>query len=293
MKLFVSDLDGTLLNGAFQISGANREAIELISKYNIQFVVATGRIYHDAAMIFQKYGVSPYIIASNGACIFDDKGSQIFGCCIPYAELKKIIAYLEKIQVCYGVGNSRYYIAPLKWEQMLDQEAKRLKAMGQGIAEETLRFAKMEMLTQNGFKVMDIVDGIKRGPIDCYSISVVTYDQEAIQKIIKYVEQFETMAVTPSGSHTMEIMSKEGTKGNALRYLADRLDVKPVDIAAIGNSFNDLSMLQYAKISIAMGNAEDEVKAACRLCTTDCSEDGFAAAVTDLINKIGRRRSLL
>ena len=75
--------------------------------------------------------------------------------------------------------------------------------------------------------------------------------------------------------------------------MADRLDVKPVDIAAIGNSFNDLSMLQYAKISIAMGNAEDEVKAACRLCTTDCSEDGFAAAVTDLINKIGRRRSLL
>ena len=65
MKLFVSDLDGTLLNESFQISDANREAIGLISKNNIRFAVATGRIYHDTAMICQKYGVSPYIIASN------------------------------------------------------------------------------------------------------------------------------------------------------------------------------------------------------------------------------------
>lgn len=285
MKLFVSDLDGTLLNRNFEISAANREAIHLLQKKGFRFVVATGRIYHDAATICRNYDLSPYIIANNGACIFDEEGNQIYGRWITSQNLREIITYLEKIQVCYGIGTSEEYIAPSHWEDVLDQETKRLKQQGIKISDKKLHFTKYEMISQNGFRVMNIIQEIENRDLTCYSVSVVTHDQEVISKIIEFTGQYPKVTATVSGSHNLEIMSQDGTKGNALKYLADMLKIRVKSITAIGDSFNDLTMLEYAKTSIAMGNAEEEIKAICTYCTGECTEDGFAAAVKELLDK--------
>lgn len=285
MKLFVSDLDGTLLNQEFQISKTNVQAIRRLSEKGVIFVVATGRIYHDALTICQNQQLSPYIIASNGACIFDQDGSQIYGRWIVYSELMEIMAYLDSIQVCYGLGNSREYITNFGWEKVMDQEVRRLSAKGTCIPDKKVAFAKHEMTAQNGFCETNLSEELKKGNLTCYSMSVVTYDEEKINKIVEFLEKYDNLTATVAGSHSMEIMRKDGTKGIAVRYLSDMLDIKRQDVAAVGDSFNDLSMLKYAKTSVAMGNAKDEIKSICTFTTLDCLENGFAYAVDKLLDR--------
>lgn len=286
MKLFASDLDGTLLNEEFQISEANIHAIERLQTHGVVFAIATGRIHHDADTICQRHGLYPYIIASNGSCIFDKEGNQIYGRWILSAELEEIAAYLESMEVCYGIGSSNEYLTSTDWEKAFDREIERLSDRKIIIPDKKVAFAKYEVAAQNGYRELDIRKEIRKGQLTCYSISVVTYDEDKIHRVAEFVRRFEKLTTTVAGTHSLEIMSKDGTKGNAVKYLADLLKIKPNEVGVIGDSFNDLSMMEFAGTAVAMGNARDEIKKACTFTTINCKQDGFAHAVNILIGEL-------
>ena len=79
-----------------------------------------------------------------------------------------------------------------------------------------------------------------------------------------------------SGKYLFEFVAKEATKANGLMKLGKKLGVKQEEIVAIGDGYNDISMLKYAGYSIAMGNAHDEVKAVSDHVTLSNDEDGVA-----------------
>lgn len=285
MKLFVSDLDGTLLNETFRFSDANVQAIHKLAKHNIMFAVATGRIFYDAKTICHNQQIKPYVIANNGACIFDPEGNQVYGRWIQYSELKKLMVYLDELQVCYGICGGRKYVTSPDWEQIFDREISRLSDENIHIPGHKVTFAKYEMTAQNGFCNMDLPQALEDGNLIGYSISVVTYDEEKINRIVDFVSQFPSLTSTAAGSHSLEIMRRDGTKGNALRYLAGMLGLESSEIGAIGDSFNDITMLQYAGTSIAVGNAKQEVRNICTFTTESCADNGFAHAVDWLLQK--------
>lgn len=286
MKLFASDLDGTLLDRNFCISSVNVQAIHRLMEAGYLFSIATGRIYHDAATICRNHGLSPYVIASNGACIYDTEGSQIYGRWIAYSDLKELMQYLDEIEVCYALGGSLDYAASRQWRSVLDQEFARLRGRGICIPEEKISFVKYEMTTQNGFCERNLAEEVDAGNLTCFSVSVITYDEEQIQRIEEFLKNHTSLTSTVAGSHSMEIMRKDGTKGNALKYLASFLNINQKDVTAIGDSFNDLSMLRFAGTSIAMGNSREEIKGACTFTTTDCRDNGFADAVERLLGPV-------
>ena len=74
------------------------------------------------------------------------------------------------------------------------------------------------------------------------------------------------------------------TKGNALKKLAEILGIKREEVIALGDNYNDLSMLTYAGVGIAMGNAEDCVKEAADFITDTNDEDGVAKALNKILN---------
>lgn len=285
MKLFASDLDGTLLNENFGISPANIRAVQKLMDNNIIFVVATGRIFHDAMTICRNHQLRPYVISNNGACVFDGEGNQIYGGRIELPELRKIINILEELNVCYGIGDSIRYAAPHDWEQVFDGEIARLRENNIHIPKEKVIFTKYEMTAQNGFCTTDIESELDSGLLSGYSISVVTYDQEKTHRIVELIGQFPGLTATIAGSHSLEIMRRDGTKGDALRFLAEMLGLECGEIGAIGDSLNDITMLQYAGISVAMGNAREEVKKIGSFITKPCLEDGFASAVEALLDR--------
>ena len=79
-------------------------------------------------------------------------------------------------------------------------------------------------------------------------------------------------------------MRKNVSKGNALEDYASMLGIEKEEIVAIGDSENDLEMLNFAGFSVAMGNAEDFIKEACDMTTLTNDEAGVAFAIYKIFN---------
>ncbi len=85
--------------------------------------------------------------------------------------------------------------------------------------------------------------------------------------------------MTKSAPGNIEITPENAGKGTALAYLAQYLGLEREQVMAMGDAENDLSMLEYAEHSVAMANASDEVKAACRYQTASNDDCGVAAMI--------------
>ncbi|HET8852091.1 MAG TPA: HAD hydrolase family protein, partial [Ktedonobacteraceae bacterium] len=72
-------------------------------------------------------------------------------------------------------------------------------------------------------------------------------------------------------------------KGNALRVIAEDLAIPAEEVVAIGDNHNDIGMLRFAGLGVAMGNAHAEVKAAADFVTLSNTEDGVAVVVEEMI----------
>ena len=86
-------------------------------------------------------------------------------------------------------------------------------------------------------------------------------------------------ALTQSSESNFELISDKTDKGTGLRILAERLGVEPAHIMAVGDQLNDLPMIRYAGLGVAMGNASDTVRQAAAWVTGNNREDGAAKAI--------------
>jgi Cof subfamily protein (haloacid dehalogenase superfamily) len=91
--------------------------------------------------------------------------------------------------------------------------------------------------------------------------------------------------VTQSSFDLLEFLHPEASKVNALKAIAADLGIAPEEIVAIGDNHNDIGMIRFAGLGVAMGNAHDEVKAAADYVTLSNAEDGVAAVIEELLNR--------
>lgn len=89
-----------------------------------------------------------------------------------------------------------------------------------------------------------------------------------------------------SSDRNFEVEHKDASKGNALCYLANHLSIPMQETVAIGDSYNDISMLTMAGKGIAMGNANDDIKAVCSKVTLTNVEDGVAHALFNILKTV-------
>jgi Cof subfamily protein (haloacid dehalogenase superfamily) len=94
--------------------------------------------------------------------------------------------------------------------------------------------------------------------------------------------------VTQSSYDILEFLHPAVSKGNALRTIAEDLAIAPEEIMAFGDNHNDIGMLQFAGLGVAMGNAHVEVKEAADYVTLSNAEDGVAVAIETLIFSHGQ-----
>ena len=89
--------------------------------------------------------------------------------------------------------------------------------------------------------------------------------------------------VTQSSFDLLEFLHPEVSKAHGLAMIARDLGIKPEEIIAIGDSHNDIGMLQFAGLGVAMGNADEEVKQVARYVTRSNAEDGVAFVLEELV----------
>jgi Cof subfamily protein (haloacid dehalogenase superfamily) len=97
----------------------------------------------------------------------------------------------------------------------------------------------------------------------------------------------DEIEITTSKPEYLEFTHRDATKGKALEYLAVAKGIVKEDIIAIGDSFNDISMIQYAGLGVAMGNAPAEVKEYADYVTGTNDEDGVAQVIDKFVLKRG------
>ena len=121
-------------------------------------------------------------------------------------------------------------------------------------------------------------------PLPCVKIVGIGEASKIRGKRSELESLFEgKLYVTQSSFDLLEFLHPAVSKGNALKVIAADLNIRPEEIVAFGDNHNDIGMLQFAGMGVAMGNAHEEVKSMADYVTASNSEDGVAKAIEELV----------
>lgn len=275
-KMLVTDMDYTLLNKEKKISERNGEAFRKAIEKGVHMVVATGRIYTSARVYAKLLGVSTPIIASNGAIIREavfnnpeDTERTIFRDTLDGKTLKEMIRISHK----YGLV-SHFFTEDTIYAEKLVNLSLRYTEWNKYLGQEDQVQVKI---------VDDIEKALLKEKVGILKAVVVDSDSEKLQGLRKDIYATGLVTVSQSMKDNLEVMKKGVTKGNAVRILADMYKIGREEIIAIGDNENDISMIEYAGLGIAMGNAEEMLKSAADYITGDYMADGVAEAIERFI----------
>ena len=282
MKLIATDLDGTLLNKSHVVSIENEKVLKRALDKGVNITIASGRNYGDIKSISDRMGIKPYIISSNGGSIYDKEGNKLKSTYIDKELGNKLIGDLIKDGLFLEIATEDRVFVQRGWEDILHKEFAVLKD-GIDLKEEEYKSYMKAIKGMNGLKeVDDIMKTIK--DIDICLISVCSIDIERLKKIKNEIEKDSSLSCPFSGKFNFEIINKKCTKGDALEFLSNHIGIDMKDIMAIGDNFNDETMIKRAGIGVAMGNADDRIKNTSDFVTKDNGEDGVAYAINKFLD---------
>ena len=99
------------------------------------------------------------------------------------------------------------------------------------------------------------------------------------ERVLEEISEFTEIEIVPAEEHTLEITHKDSNKSEGLMVLSDIYEIDPENIMAIGDSYNDAMMLAWAGTGVAMGNADERLKAVADYVTDVNTQAGMAKAV--------------
>ena len=262
IKLFVTDLDGTLLPTGVDVPEKNIAAVKDMVAAGVIVTLATGRMFRAALPIAKSLEVDVPLITYNGALIKSAAGEVIHEDCLAPELASSIIEFcLERdwhVQT-YEDDQLRYAYR----NEFSEVYETAIHVKGKAVGSEKL----------------------KRHVARMYKLLLVTHGREESDACISALkaEFGDRIDAAKSQPQYVELTAKGVSKAAALRLLAARFGFSIEETLAIGDSGNDLPMLRAAGVSVAMGNADDEIKAACKFVTGNCVDNGFAQAVYQFV----------
>ncbi|MEH7384616.1 Cof-type HAD-IIB family hydrolase [Bacillus sp. JJ1521] len=277
MKLIALDLDGTTLNSKKEISEETVKTIKKAQEQGHIVMALSGRAAHSITFELKKHGLNCIVGANNGASLYvdDDLISMIT---LTPEQHRKIIMELDKEFIPFNMSTNKGVFAPKNWEERLR------KVLSSGLVPE-------ENYSHKNFKIFTTPPHIYGHPIydkteeiiDDESITIqkfliLTFDPIQKKRIESFLNSIEGINIA-SATLNVDIMHVDAHKGSALKRMAEYYNIPLEDTIAIGDDANDIAMLNIAGLSIAMGNAEEEVKKYADLVTLTNDENGVAYAI--------------
>ena len=269
-KMVVMDMDYTLLNKQKEVSSRNKEALADAMKKGVHLVAATGRIYSSARFYTRLLGMNTPIIASNGAIIKDDYTNKVMFQSILLDEIA-----LEMIKLCRKNGlYCHLYSEDAVYTEKIINISQKYEEWNQTLKkEDRINVKVVESLEKTVEE--------ERGKI--LKAVVVDDDEKKLASIRNEIMSTEKVSVSQSLKDNLEVMNKGINKGNAIRILGEIYGINREEIIAIGDNENDISMIEYAGLGIAMGNAVDTLKERADYITGNYDEDGVAQAIEKFV----------
>lgn len=286
MKLIATDLDGTLLNSKHEVSKENAEALRLAQEKGIEIAIATGRTYSDAIHICKKANINAHIISNNGALIFSKEGKRLNSCTIDKKSLEYVLDWLYENEYAFQICTDKNLFLPYDTKTILEKDFKKAKINNPSIHMNLVNDMINFIFSQEGVKFIKCKDDILNLDLDFCSITAISLNKDKLNYGRQHYRQFKELSMVISHEYNFEFTNNNASKGNSLEYLADYLGISLNDITAIGDNYNDISMFKKAGISVAMGNAEDDIKNICSHVSISNDLNGVAHFIHELMNKL-------
>lgn len=257
-KLVASDLDGTLLNSSGDVSKENLSAIAKLNEKGINFVISTGRTFSEIPEVLKKCPAIRYYIYSNGAVVYDKVSGYRILSCISGDTVRKIFdivkGYDAHLTIRYD--GCAFVDKNFQSDYCFDYY---------NVCEAHIRVVRNFAVYSDEFEKL------------CYSsdnveaVSVFFHNYEDKIKCREKLSNDDTLRIVEVDKYNIEIVNTCAGKGNALRSLADMMNIDLGDIISVGDSDNDKSSIMTAGLGLATYNSTDDLKNAADgvICSND------------------------
>lgn len=270
IKMFVFDLDGTLLTSKQSIDDKTVEMLKILKKDGKKIVIATGRCYSLVEGIIQQYDVDCDLILNNGHEIQFENSTQYTT--ISWEILEPIMYILKKYNLhvtANAAHNMKYSFHDT--DMYYDEHIRMSKVLR---AEDFTEYMHNPLFQKESYakNLITITDISTLENAQILKIDAKTLDDIFLNKCIEELKQIDGIVLSSSFEAYVEINTTNIDKGRAVLSLANSYGIKDDEICAFGDSENDLEMLTLIPHSFAMGNANSLVRAAAKY-TTDTNDN--------------------
>jgi hypothetical protein len=262
-KLLAVDIDGTLLSSKGMLSDENRKAVRLAVQQGVMVTLSTGRPIQGVGYINDMLDLDAPFITYNGAMVITSKSKEVL------------------------------------FEQRLSaKNAKLVTETGKRLGTTQVVWAENKLYVTEKNEKTDFYRDIS----EVEPILVDDFDeaiQNGVTKILWYddiekIEKFQSevgeslnneIVFHTSRSYFLEFVDSRASKAIAMEKIGERFGIKQSEMIAVGDGYNDLSMIEYAGLGVAMENANDEIKKTADYITLSNDEDGVAHVIYKFILK--------
>ena len=263
-KLIASDMDGTLLNDKSELTERTRNAIIRTVEAGVLFVTATGRPFSNVEIVNKLFDKDMPFIVFNGAAAYMGKSRKLL-----FEKFLDFDFAKEAFEIGQNIGIAQIlWTGPHLWANRLCDETVRYHNLCPHL--------EMSIITDIS-TIKDEVAGVSKVLWITDPASVTRLRHEMSARFGERLNCFSSM------SHFLEFVSCDASKGMALAEVGALCGIDRSEMIAVGDSYNDVSMLEYAGFSIAVENAPDDIKAICNHVTPSNNDDGVAEVIERFI----------
>ena len=287
-KLVAIDLDGTLLNSYGEISQKNKEAIQASMEKGAEVIIASGRPVLSARSYANESGANNYMICGNGSLLYDIKNEKIlYDKSIDRQKALQIIKICEENSIFFNIYTENLTISKSinynisfynnENKKIADDKKTNIKIIDNiyKYVEENENIQILKITVCDESKI--IFDSIIRKLKEIKNVDVLDL-QHMARKYITFGTEEKTVEY-----YYTEITSKNVNKWEAIKKLAEILQIDDSEIIAIGDNMNDKEMVENAGLGIMMQNSAPYMHEFADVIVADNNNDGVAEALEKYI----------
>lgn len=275
IKIIFSDIDGTISEHSDLLSKKTIDSINFLHKKGIPVVLTTARCYQDTLPIIEQFSHNPdYTITLQGGSLINNKGIPFFENVISPKAAKKLVTWFNSIRKKDKNSHLIMYFNEHPYSTSKIQFPWKAKFLIEQVP-------SFDNLLKNNklHKAVIYKTDVKNYP---------NYNQKAI------IDSFNNahipdLKINSSGPNLLEFQNKWVSKDKAIDFLLRSLKINPQNAMVIGDSSNDIEMLDFVRgkggLAVAMGNAHNSVKQHANAITSSVTQDGFSNIIEKLFSK--------
>ncbi len=267
IKLVILDIDGTISGEDNQVSPRLLDTIKAVQSLGVKVGIATGRMYRSAVRFHQTVGADVPLISYQGALIKDPARDEVvnhlpIGTDYALKLLEDLVGYPDLVIHLYV--DDQLYVDTITPPSRVYAERSQVPIVAVGCLK---TFVQSQSPPTKLLALSDNTDRIK-------------------QLLTDFKERYraDELYLTRSQARYFEATNPRANKGTAVQFLAEELyGLKPEEVMAIGDNGNDIEMVKYSGIGVAMGNGAEELKLCADWIAPPIEADGAAVALEKFI----------